>query len=267
MGEPLGMRDLCGLADVVVEGRRDEPTEGLPWTVLHGLAALIPCDGISFYEADITRSRTRLMQWIESGAQCITDDCDPPGDAHFWASARQFAPCHDRRRTRGAIGAVAWSDCYSPSQLRNAPLFADFYGPHGWRHGMHLSFPALPGHMRKITFWRGAGSDFTDRDHLVAEVLRPHLWEIHAEGQRRRAVVPRLTDREWEVLELVHHGYSNVEIARHLFVSVSTVRKHLEHVFTRTGARTRTAAATLMMSHHGVAAALITDTAPLQRPS
>ena len=47
----------------------DEPTEGLPWAVLNGLAALIPCDGFSFYEADITRSRSRLLQWNEPGVQ------------------------------------------------------------------------------------------------------------------------------------------------------------------------------------------------------
>ena len=142
---------------------------------------------------------------------------------------------------------MTWSDCYSPGQLRNVALFADFYGPAGWRSGMHVSFPALPGQLRKISFWRGHGRDFSARDRLVLDLLRPHLWEIYDETQRRRTKVPRLTDRDWEVLELVQHGYGNIEIARHLCISVSTVRKHLEHVFERTGARTRTAAVALML--------------------
>ncbi len=248
MGELLRDRDLRGLADVVA-GRRDAPTEGLPWAVLDGLAALVPCDAVSFYEADVAHRRTTLLQWDEPGDRWLGDDCDPPEDGHFWDCARQFAPCG---RAPG-IGAVTWSDCYSPGQLRNAPLFADYYGPAGLRSGMHLSFPALPGHLRTISFWRGAGRDFTGRDRLVVDLLRPHLWEIHDETRRRRAAVPRLTDREWEVLELVRHGYDNTEIARHLCVSVATVRKHLEHVFARTGVRTRTAAVALMMPHRAAA--------------
>lgn len=245
MGELLSDRDLRGLTDVV-EGRRDEPTDGLPWAVLDGLAALVPCDAVSFYEADVAHYRTTLLQWNEPGDRCLGTTCDEPETKYFWDCARRFAPCGRPPQS----GPVTWSDCYSPGQLRGVALYADFYGPAGWRGGMHLAFPALPGHTRKISFWRGPGPDFTARDRLVVELLRPHLWEIHAETQRRRVEVPRLTEREWEVLELVRHGYANLEIARHLCVSVSTVRKHLEHVFARTGARSRTEAVALMMPRH-----------------
>jgi DNA-binding NarL/FixJ family response regulator len=63
--------------------------------------------------------------------------------------------------------------------------------------------------------------------------------------------VPRLSPREWDVLQLAHQGYGNSDIARELFISVATVRKHLEHIFDRTGVRTRTAAAALMIPHYG----------------
>ncbi len=42
-------------------------------------------------------------------------------------------------------------------------------------------------------------------------------------------------------------GYSNADIARILFISVSTVAKHMEHIFDRTGVRTRSAAAALAL--------------------
>ena len=38
-------------------------------------------------------------------------------------------------------------------------------------------------------------------------------------------------------------GYSNADIARILFISGATVRKHMEHIFDHTGVRTRAAAA------------------------
>jgi DNA-binding CsgD family transcriptional regulator len=55
-----------------------------------------------------------------------------------------------------------------------------------------------------------------------------------------------LTRRERKVLELAAQGDSNADIARLLFISLSTVRKHMEHVFDRTGVRTRSAAVALM---------------------
>jgi ATP/maltotriose-dependent transcriptional regulator MalT len=51
-----------------------------------------------------------------------------------------------------------------------------------------------------------------------------------------------LTDREWEVLDALASGRSNAEIAKLLWVSPSTVRKHLEHVYEKFGVHTRTAA-------------------------
>jgi DNA-binding CsgD family transcriptional regulator len=55
--------------------------------------------------------------------------------------------------------------------------------------------------------------------------------------------IPRLTRREREILNLVAEGKTNVEIAEQLWVSPSTVRKHLENVYAKLGVHTRTAAA------------------------
>jgi DNA-binding NarL/FixJ family response regulator len=76
-------------------------------------------------------------------------------------------------------------------------------------------------------------------------LLRPHVAEIYTGAARRRRGV--LTPREWEVLELAAAGLSNADIADRLFTSVSTVRKHMEHIFDRTGVRTRGAAVASML--------------------
>jgi DNA-binding CsgD family transcriptional regulator len=51
-----------------------------------------------------------------------------------------------------------------------------------------------------------------------------------------------LTAREQEVLAWVARGKTNAEIARLLWLSPATVRKHLENVYAKLGVSTRTAA-------------------------
>ena len=52
----------------------------------------------------------------------------------------------------------------------------------------------------------------------------------------------RLTAREREVMRCVEDGLSNSEIARELWIQPTTVRKHLENIFTKLGVGSRTAA-------------------------
>ena len=58
----------------------------------------------------------------------------------------------------------------------------------------------------------------------------------------------KLTSREAEVLYWVVKGKTNRDIGDILGSSPATVKKHLEHVFTKLGVETRTAAANLAMS-------------------
>ena len=48
-----------------------------------------------------------------------------------------------------------------------------------------------------------------------------------------RSPLPRLTEREVEVLRLLARGSTNKEIARALFVTEATVKSHLAHIFTK----------------------------------
>jgi DNA-binding CsgD family transcriptional regulator len=52
-----------------------------------------------------------------------------------------------------------------------------------------------------------------------------------------------LTSRETQILSWVARGKTNREIAEHLWIAPSTVRKHLENVYGKLGVSTRTAAA------------------------
>lgn len=49
-----------------------------------------------------------------------------------------------------------------------------------------------------------------------------------------------LTSREREILELVTKGFSNQEIADYLYISLCTVKTHLQNIFKKTGVANRT---------------------------
>jgi DNA-binding NarL/FixJ family response regulator len=60
---------------------------------------------------------------------------------------------------------------------------------------------------------------------------------------------PRLTEREWEVLELLADGCSTAEISERLFVAEVTVRTHVAAVVHKLGVRDRTEGAALLLEH------------------
>jgi len=62
--------------------------------------------------------------------------------------------------------------------------------------------------------------------------------------EREEALVLRaLSPRETEVLRLVARGFTNQQISRSLFISVSTVKKHVRNVISKLGVSDRTQAA------------------------
>lgn len=58
-----------------------------------------------------------------------------------------------------------------------------------------------------------------------------------------------LTAREGEIVRLVARGLSNQQIARHLVVSMATVKTHLNHVLAKTSSRDRAALVVFAYTH------------------
>jgi len=58
-------------------------------------------------------------------------------------------------------------------------------------------------------------------------------------GSGLRPVRSALTDREWEVLDLLSSGQGTEDIARALVLSTETVRSHLKNLYRKLGVRSR----------------------------
>jgi DNA-binding NarL/FixJ family response regulator len=71
--------------------------------------------------------------------------------------------------------------------------------------------------------------------------------------------VSTLSEREREVYGLLCEGLSNAEIAKRLFISPSTVKVHVHHVFDKLGIRSRTAVAINAANRRSQAAPTIVD--------
>jgi DNA-binding NarL/FixJ family response regulator len=54
--------------------------------------------------------------------------------------------------------------------------------------------------------------------------------------------LPGLTEREVEILRLLTRGHSKGAIARQLFISETTARHHVEHIYDKLGVSTRAGA-------------------------
>jgi DNA-binding NarL/FixJ family response regulator len=83
---------------------------------------------------------------------------------------------------------------------------------------------------------------------LSPSVTRRLIEEFVRTPDRTTAAPPELaglTEREREVLLLIAHGLTNDEIAERLFLSMATVKTHVNHVFMKLRARDRAQAVVL----------------------
>lgn len=116
---------------------------------------------------------------------------------------------------------------------------------------------------------RGAGEELVatvrESGRPLGDLLRTAVaseprWSAFGEAVPRRAgsgppdhpLRTLLTRREFEVLQLIREGLRNKEIAARLFISPSTVKRHIANVYAKMGVSHRTAAVAEMERLEGV---------------
>jgi DNA-binding NarL/FixJ family response regulator len=75
--------------------------------------------------------------------------------------------------------------------------------------------------------------DTLDRVRKGGSVVDPSLVKELLGARRRDDPLAALSDREREVLALMAEGRSNIGIARALWVTETTVQKHIQHILTK----------------------------------
>jgi DNA-binding CsgD family transcriptional regulator len=136
------------------------------------------------------------------------------------------------------------SDLVSTRSWRKTGRWAECDRPVGARDWVRLWVGAPEAPFALFEFDTGR-SAWDDRVVAMLELLAPHLEQLMRRAQRNVAALASLRDltpREVEILALVAEGRTNAEVARILWISPHTVRKHLENTFEKLSVHTRAAA-------------------------
>jgi DNA-binding CsgD family transcriptional regulator len=237
-------RDLLTLAGIVGEDRPDLPEAGLPESLLADLMGQIRCDEVCLVGSDSGQRTEWFGQEVPFTDTPGYEDLARLHWEHYW----DCQPCSYPDRTGDLRSVLKITDFYSARQWHATGMYCDFYRPQGYEHELQLCLPdgsprtVGPGRTVRLTFFRGSGPDFSERDRAVLTLLRPHLYQAYLDAEHRRHPVPRLTPRQTDLLHLVAAGHTNTQIARRLGISKGTVRTHLENIYQRLNVSSRTAA-------------------------
>jgi LuxR family maltose regulon positive regulatory protein len=106
-----------------------------------------------------------------------------------------------------------------------------------WRlaAGKHKNLSEIQ--MRLINYADSLLAAFSSHDHQLTPAQEPANRLVH-----QPAFVDPLSTREREVLHLIAEGLSNDAIAQKLFLSTSTVKVHLKHIYSKLDVNSRTQA-------------------------
>lgn len=102
--------------------------------------------------------------------------------------------------------------------------------------------------------------DFSDKEMFILDVLKEHLSHMlfrlmvqqkslsqdKSDILKKTAAMYGLSEREKEVISCILNGMSNAEIAESMSISLSTVKKHVYHIFEKMQVNTRTQLRTVM---------------------
>jgi DNA-binding CsgD family transcriptional regulator len=97
---------------------------------------------------------------------------------------------------------------------------------------------------QSVTYALGAAATLVE--------MQPVEWRNNSETVQysSQSLTTPLSKREVEILRLVAEGHTNQEIAERLFIGVSTVKKHINHIYDKLDVKNRTQAVALAHERH-----------------
>jgi DNA-binding CsgD family transcriptional regulator len=244
------------LVDFLLEAAADEGTTPFPADVLAGLRRVARCETVCYREwsaqeelaFSLAADEPELILPVWHVYPQVSQDDPFPGGA-----LRGSPLPHKEWFGR----TLAISDFLSDREFRRRGLYAEVCRPLGVRAVMKVFLPTGAATGASLVF-ETTRTRFAETDRLTLERIVPLLGQLRRNALARRTYpalidataaarmrLLRLSPRERVVLARAAAGETNAVIARALFISPGTVRKHLEHIYDKLEVRTRTAAAAI----------------------
>jgi DNA-binding CsgD family transcriptional regulator len=213
-----------------------EGPDPFPKHVLEGLRRLVPCDVVAYHEGPVSQPALAYAG-------------EPRGQV-----TQAIREAHERHLAQDVLtpvaGARKYSDYLSKRKFHRLAFYQEVSRPLGVEDMIRLWIEPSGEANARLEFDR-PDRGFRERDRAVLDLLLPHLRQFRRSALARRRPLSQadgLTRREREVLELVAEGRTNAEVARMLWISPGTVRKHLENAYEKLGVHTRTGAVAELLS-------------------
>jgi DNA-binding CsgD family transcriptional regulator len=202
-------RDARRILDIVGDATAEDPGELFYSSVLRGIAELVPCEMVTLQLSDIGHHSIDGLRLV--GGRTVRHAQSLDETYAFWSAYFEPGGCSYDAIRPGLPDyslVVRRSDRFGDREYLR---FAMGRVMRGWsvRHELLAAMQPFGALDRRLLLFRSDGMD---------------------------------TSRQWEVLRLVSLGASNHQIGSHLGISEATVRKHLENIYLRVGAASRTEA-------------------------
>lgn len=199
-------------------------------------------------------------QGIFTPVKAIDGRCRASGDAYVYGEEALFMDKfiqghYDQDPYFGLMGfkhysfAFRDSDFISDRVRDQSPVFNDIYKPQGIYYALRIELIRRSSVIGQFALFNSKSrGEFSDRDLHIANLLAQHLSLKYSELlecknprnekldlYRQRLAKYELSQREFQVVVCVVDGLMDTEIAEQLFISLSTVKKHLYNAYSKIG--------------------------------
>ncbi len=153
---------------------------------------------------------------------------------------------------------VRYFDILTDKSWDGLPLYHEILQPQELYYAIYMTYVHRDQALGAIAIWRKKSEeDFSDRELYILEILKIHIelkfyylsnFQLvpmeQTAGAQRTAIgefseAHGLTKREFEILQLLNDGKNNAEICSQLYISDSTLRKHIHNIYQKIGVRNR----------------------------
>ncbi len=144
------------------------------------------------------------------------------------------------------------SDLMSDAEREKTAIYKRCFEPYSLHYSVDISIMHKGRLLGLVALYRQkVQGDFTDRELFMLQLLAEHLnarfySEIAGETEtagdhqlQKSAMRYGLSERETEIVALINSGMTNDAVSEALLITPNTLKKHLQHIYEKTGIHSR----------------------------